>query len=157
MFKMWSILKKNQKGLASVEMSVLMPFILLLSAGILFILFFLLDMAIVKGSCIYQAESIVDELNSYVKDNMTKEDFIKQEKRELRKLLKERVNVAQIKNCDIQYSSSKIIVTVTIVMSWPWKALREYLGEGLCFKSVTKSVPDKRKEWKWMENLIEER
>lgn len=154
MFKMCDTLKYDKKGAAVVEMSALMPLILFLSAGILFFLFFLLDMAVVKGSSIYRVESLVNELSSCGDDNLSKEEFLKQEERELNELLKQRLYVTRISNCDISCLDSKITIIVTIVLSWPWHGITQYLGGGLKFTSVTKAAVDKRKEWKWTESII---
>lgn len=139
-------------------MSVLLPFLLVLSAGILYFLLFLVDLSAVKGSSIYKAENIINEQNHCKVKNIPQaeqEEYIVREKEKLKTLLEQRLNVAKINDCEIKCSGSEVTVIITIAMVWPWRGLEEYLGTGLQYTSVTKSLLDKRKEWKWIKSIVE--
>lgn len=163
--KIRSILGKDE-GAVTVEASFIIPIILILVMGVLFISLFYIDMAVIKSEMMKTADHVAAswKVNGYIKDaSYDRESLINRSmaylmnpggnevsakgQEELSSRLTGRLLVTRPETISVDISLYRVRVTVKARFAWPLSTIGKYFGgKGLTFHGETKILVDNREE-----------
>lgn len=159
--------KRKNGGMTTVEVSYLIPFLLILLTGILCFMLFLLDMAAAKSETIrqvdetayvwktggelatgvYEVDTLLHRSSTYL---LTKAgSAIKAPARERgRKRISSRLSVAKMAKNSVQIKNTKISAQTQLTYQWPLAGISSVIGSrGNTFTSHAQATIDNWEEW----------
>ena len=114
----------NDKGMLTVEASVILPLLWMVIAMLIFCSVFLLEMAAVQSECM----GVSTELTST--GGKMEKGWERQAKSRLKGRLSERVHMSAVKGCGIGADGERVSAFAVIEFPLPLKGIRRILGAG---------------------------
>lgn len=125
--------KDSQEGATIVEVAVIVPMILIVVMGCIFLLFFILDMGAVQSESIYIANEVATQWRE------TEHKSVGEEESSLKKRLKKKLILTKFQSGSVHVSVGKVTVKTTVGF--------QLAGRQLSFTSDAKASIDNREQW----------
>lgn len=156
-----------EKGMITIEVSVIVPIIFLLTVSIVFMMMFFLDMSIVKSEVMlianetadvwktdgdlatdnFEAETLLSRKMTFLMKEQRKE-LVKRAESRLSNRINEKLSVTKLRQYHMTMSLDKVNVTTEIQFNWPLSEVGAYIGsKGLSFTCNVKVPLGNWEEW----------
>ena len=134
----------GNKGMMTVEASVVVPIILIIVVAEFFFGLFLIDMSVVKSEIMRLADEAADVWKTYGNKNFLQKNrrgqLISKTRLRLQKRIATRLNIASLDSYKVSISGDKVLVQASVRLGNPLLGGRKYTGiKGWIFKCEEKA------------------